>query len=172
MRKTRNDRLFYYCLTDGERIPIVDGNGCETGEHIIVYASAVSMFANVSPATGIAQEETFGNLETYDKVIVTHDMTCPIDENTVLFIDKEPDYGDPITIATQEETQSEQNDVNQPNGEEAVEEEEASEEEGAEGDDSTTNPTVYTPPLYDYAVTRVAKSLNCISIAVKKVSTS
>ena len=170
MRKTRNDRLFHYCLTDGERVPIIDGNGCETGEHTIVYASAVSMFANVSPATGMAQEETFGNLETYDKVIVTHDMTCPIDENTVLFVDKDPEYGSPITIATQEETQPEQNDVNQPNGEEAVEEEVTSEEET--GDDPAPTPTVYTPPLYDYAVKRVAKSLNCISIAVKKVSTS
>ena len=32
----------------------------------------------------------FGNLESYDKVLITDDMNCPIDENTVLFIDKEP----------------------------------------------------------------------------------
>lgn len=33
----------------------------------------------------------FGNLESYDKVLITDDMSCPIDENTVLFIDKEPE---------------------------------------------------------------------------------
>ena len=51
-------------------------------------------------------------------------MTCPIDENTVLFVDKEPEYD-------------------------------------ADG-----------TPIYDYFVRRVAKSLNCISIAIAKVKTS
>ena len=27
-------------------------------------------------------------------MIVTDDLSCPIDENTVLFIDKEPEYDD------------------------------------------------------------------------------
>ena len=36
----------------------------------------------------------FGNLESYDKVIITDDMDCPIDENTVLFIDKDPEFKD------------------------------------------------------------------------------
>ena len=34
----------------------------------------------------------FGNLESYDKVLITDDMSCPIDENTVLFVDKEPEF--------------------------------------------------------------------------------
>jgi hypothetical protein len=34
----------------------------------------------------------FGNLESYDKVLVTDDMSCPIDENTVLFVDSKPGY--------------------------------------------------------------------------------
>ena len=38
--------------------------------------------------------EQFGNFISYDKVIVTDDLTCPIDENTVLFIDKSPEYDD------------------------------------------------------------------------------
>ena len=50
------------------------------------------MRANVSAATGQSQVEQFGNLENYDKVVVTDDMTCPINENTVLFIDKEPAF--------------------------------------------------------------------------------
>ena len=29
--------------------------------------------------------------ENYDKVIVTDDMDCPIDENSVLFVDREPE---------------------------------------------------------------------------------
>lgn len=46
------------------------------------------MEANISPAAGYAQIQQFGQFISYDKVIITDDMTCPIDENAVLFIDK------------------------------------------------------------------------------------
>ena len=36
--------------------------------------------------------EQFGNFVSYDKVIITDDLKCPIDENTVLFLDKKPEY--------------------------------------------------------------------------------
>lgn len=54
------------------------------------------MEANISPATGNAQSEVFGSLTGYDRVIVTDDMTCPIDEQTVLFIDKVPEAQNPV----------------------------------------------------------------------------
>lgn len=57
----------------------------------LVYATPVAIRCNVSPASGQSQIETFGNLEAYDKIILTDDLHCPIDENTVLFIDHEPD---------------------------------------------------------------------------------
>lgn len=50
------------------------------------------MLANISPASGAAQVEQFGQFVSYDKVIVTDDMSCPISEDTVLFVDKEPEY--------------------------------------------------------------------------------
>lgn len=103
---------------------VVDGDGYETGEKSITYGEAVQMAANVSPATGQSSVEQFGKLERYDKVIVTDDLSCPIDENSVLFLDKAPEY-----------------------------------DEGGN-------------PLFDYTVTRVAKSLNSISIAVSKVKVS
>lgn len=87
----RNQRPFYYCLYK-EEIPILDDYGNETGQTIVVYDEAVEMMANISQATGQSNTEQFGNLENYDKVIVTDDLNCPIDENSVLFIDKEPEY--------------------------------------------------------------------------------
>lgn len=90
MRKTRNDRLFRYCLFS-DKIPLTDEYGNETGEYQVTYEEPVEMYANISPASGYAQTEQFGNLDSYDKVIVTRDMDCPIDENSVLFIDKEPE---------------------------------------------------------------------------------
>lgn len=87
----RNLTPVHYCLYF-ERIPLLDNDGYETGEYKVGYGEAVQLLCSVSPATGYAQAEMFGNLESYDKVLITDDMTCPIDENTVLFIDKAPEF--------------------------------------------------------------------------------
>ena len=87
----RNKRKFWYCLYTG-KTPLTDTYGNQTGEYRVTYSEPTAMYANVSPATGNAQTEQFGNLDNYDKVIVTTEMECPIDENSVLFIDKEPEH--------------------------------------------------------------------------------
>lgn len=89
----RNKRPFYYCLYKGE-IEILDEYGNLIGEKIVTYEDDVMEMANISTATGQSNTEQFGNLENYDKVIVIDDLDCPIDENSVLFIDKEPEYKD------------------------------------------------------------------------------
>lgn len=87
----RNKTTFWYLLYDRKE-PVVDEDGNETGEETVVYKEAAAFRANVSAATGSSQVEQFGALSGYDKVIVTDDTSCLIDENTVLFIDKEPAY--------------------------------------------------------------------------------
>ena len=141
----RNLRAFYYCLYS-DSTPILDENGNETGENIVTYSAPVQMLASISPATGQSNTEQFGNLDNYDKVIVTTDMNCPIDENSVLFIDKVPD-GTQVTTHTV-------------TGSNAL-----------YGSDLIVSDSVEVPK-YDYIVRRVAKSLNVISIAVRKVNVS
>lgn len=87
----RNKRQFHYCLFKGVA-PVVDDEGYETGDKLRSYAPPVTMRANISAASGTAQVEQFGQFISYDKVIVTDDMTCPIDEHSVLFIDKAPEF--------------------------------------------------------------------------------
>ena len=89
----RNQRPFWYCLYQGE-IPILDEYGNLSGESLVTYEDEVELSANISQATGQSNTEQFGNLENYDKVIVTDWIDCPIDENSVLFIDKEPEWKD------------------------------------------------------------------------------
>lgn len=93
----RNKQKCNYLLFDRSE-SILDEFGNETGESRIFYESPVELFANISPAGGTSQVEQFGNLTGYDKVIVTDDMNCPIDENTVLFVDKDVEFkdGDPL----------------------------------------------------------------------------
>ena len=87
----RNLQPIWYCLYRGKS-EAHDDEGYETGEKSVSYEKPVKLMCNVSPATGEAQIALFGSLESYDKVIVTDDMNCPIDENTVLFIDKAPNF--------------------------------------------------------------------------------
>lgn len=82
----RNNRLIQYQLYLG-KTPNVDADGFETGESTPTYGEAVSMEANISPATGYAQIEAFGTLDGYDHVIITHDMSCPINEESVVWYD-------------------------------------------------------------------------------------
>ena len=114
----RNKQPFWYALLDGET-QIYDGR-YRTGERKLTYTTPVKMFANISPANGIALEDVFGKDLQYDRSIVTCDMTCPITETSVLWIGIEP----------------------------------------------TSNGQAVP---YNYIVTRIAKGLNNIVYAVKKV---
>lgn len=87
----RNKRKFFYALFR-EKIAIKDEFGNDSGEYKVVYDSPIEMSANVSAATGEAQVEQFGNSLLYDKVIITDDTNCPIDEHSVLCIDTSPSY--------------------------------------------------------------------------------
>lgn len=118
----RNARPFYYSLFEGNML-IYDEYGNDTLETYASYSEPYKMVANISAATGQSSTEQFGNLDDYDKIIVTDWIDCPIDENSVLFVDKEPEFRDEI-------------------------------------------------PVYDYTVRRIAKSINSVSIAIKKVTVS
>ena len=126
----RNKRPVWYCLYLGETEQ-TDSDNNYTGEMATNYATPVKLNCNVSPATGQSDTEMFGNLTDYDRVIVTEWVDCPIDENSVLFVDKTP------------------TDVPVP------------------GSDPPA--TVKSTDGYNYIVRRVAKSINSVSIAIKKV---
>ena len=87
----RNKVSFWYCPFVRKE-PVVDEKGRKTGEQRVIYDAAVPVNANVSSAMGEAQEQVFGNLEAYDKVIVIEKPDFPMDENSVLFVDKAPAY--------------------------------------------------------------------------------
>ena len=87
----RNESTFWYALYKATA-EMQDVYGNDTGDPLVVYEDPVQMRAVISPANGWSDTRLFGNLESCDKVIVLYDMDCPIDENTVLCVDKEPTY--------------------------------------------------------------------------------
>lgn len=88
----RNQRRVWYCLNQG-RTPITDSNGNETGEYEVAYSEPKQLMANVTAASGSAEQEQFGIGIQYDKVLQVSGTTCPIDEHSLLFIDTEPPTG-------------------------------------------------------------------------------
>ena len=87
----RNKTEFYYALYD-KKIPVEDEYGNESGEYRVVYHSPRRFRANISAATGEAQTEQFGSFIQYDRVIITDELNCPINEHSVLCVDSPPTY--------------------------------------------------------------------------------
>ena len=84
----KNKTTFWYALYQGKE-PLYE-EGLRTGEEDIKYSEWKQYSANISPATGQAVVEQFGNSEQYDKIIVTADIDCEIDENTILCLGIDP----------------------------------------------------------------------------------
>lgn len=84
----RNEIEIWYALYEGN-VPILK-NGRLTGEKKQVYSAPVSLRANVSAAKGAADVEMFGIDTPYTKTITTCDISCPIAEDSALWIDADP----------------------------------------------------------------------------------
>ena len=95
----RNKRTIYYALYNGET-EAQDSSGNYTGEITISYDAPVAIKANVSPATGQSNQEMFGNLTDYDRVIITDDVSLLIDENSILWVDTTPPEDETVDHAT------------------------------------------------------------------------
>ena len=91
----RNKRAFSYALLAG-KLPLTDENGDYTGEYVLTYDRAVTPKANISPASGSATVELFGTVQDYDRVIIIDDMNCPINENSILWIDRAVEHPRPF----------------------------------------------------------------------------
>lgn len=147
----RNKSTFYYALRDWET-----EQTDEFDNQLVVYKPLRRMRAHISPASGTTAIEQFGYNIRYDKVIVTTEMDCPIDEDTVLIIDSAGD------LATLEDVSDDTWEMyaNDPMSRLELARHYQQEEDGT------------LTLLYDYVVKRVSKSLNNISYAVEKVKVS
>ena len=79
----RNRKSFYYALYSGKSKVYKDN--LYTGQETITYAAPVEAKMNISPSLGRAELESFCITEGYTHTIVTDDMSCPIDEKTIIW---------------------------------------------------------------------------------------
>lgn len=85
----RNKTKVYYALYSAST-PLYDEDGMETGEYTEGYGAQISAWMSVSANKGEASIEPFGTDLDYTKTVITDDMTCPIDESSHLWINKNP----------------------------------------------------------------------------------
>ncbi len=91
MRVVRRNRrpvayAFYQGVTD-----VVNEDGELTGEHEISYSEPVKALMNVSGGRGQADINLFGIGSSTMRTIVTEDLTTPFSEETVFWIETDPD---------------------------------------------------------------------------------
>ena len=79
----RNRQTIWYSLLN---VGVVEDEWGNT-EDIKTYGTPLSMDISVSGDKGEISQQAFGMDLDYDREMSTHDMTCPIDEYTHLWID-------------------------------------------------------------------------------------
>lgn len=87
----------YYALYTG-KTPKVDAQGYKTLEYEKHYSEAQPLWISVSASKGAAYSSPLGINLDYSKTLSTHDMDCPLTEESVLWIDREPydSNGNPV----------------------------------------------------------------------------
>lgn len=85
----RNKVPFYYALF--VRKEEVLKNGLYTGDWKNVYTEPVKTNMSVSPSKGVVKVEESGLATEYVRTIMTDDMECPFDVDTILWIGIEPE---------------------------------------------------------------------------------
>ena len=91
MRVVRRNRrpvayAFYQGVTD-----VVNEDGELTGEHGVTYSEPVKALMNVSGGRGQADINLFGIGSSTMRTIVTEDLETPFSEETVFWIETDPD---------------------------------------------------------------------------------
>ncbi len=83
----RNIKHFRYA-TYKNRTEIVDPYGNVTGYSQIEYNEPIETKGRISATRGRADVDLFGVNLIYSRTITVTDMNCPIDENTVLWVEE------------------------------------------------------------------------------------
>lgn len=86
-----NDGNIIYDEIDGERYPRIIAERAG-------YNKPVFFDANVSAGKGTAQEDVFGKDIDFTRTISTTDLTLPIDELSIVWIESEPKYLEDGTV--------------------------------------------------------------------------
>ena len=105
-----NKTTFWYSnLVNGENEPVLDEHGLMTGEWRQKYTTPKAIRAALSEsigmnnltAQGVAELRAYGITTNYTHRMITEDMNCPLDEESIIWYDTDPGddpYGTPYNF--------------------------------------------------------------------------
>lgn len=85
----RNEQVFYYAQYV-DKTEVLDDYGNATGTYTLNYGTPIQSRGNISAARGESSTMQFGDNARYDRVIVICDPKFPIDEQSILWIECNP----------------------------------------------------------------------------------
>lgn len=98
--QSNRQKIYYGELTG--YTDIVDSDGYKTGEKEKVYSTPLPFLIYVSPAKGENSWNPYGIGDEYSNVMSTNDRTCPIQEDSVLWVGIDPEIDETTGKATVE----------------------------------------------------------------------
>lgn len=91
----RNKRPVAFAFYDGVQ-ELTDEHGNYTGEYDVSYTEPVKTKMNVSGGRGQADIALFGLTQTFGRTATTEDLETPFNTETVMWIETDPDKGEPF----------------------------------------------------------------------------
>ena len=91
----RNKRPVAFAFYDGVQ-ELTDEYGNYTGEYDVSYTEPVKTKMNVSGGRGQADIALFGLTQTFGRTATTEDLDTPFNTETVMWIETDPDKGEPF----------------------------------------------------------------------------
>lgn len=87
MRNLRRNLSTVYFKQFLRNEELKDEWGNHTGSPVPVYGELQSARLCVGPGKGTTSDDMFGSTLDYDRAMTTADTRCPIDENSILWLD-------------------------------------------------------------------------------------
>ena len=91
----RNKRPVAFAFYDGVQ-ELTDEYGNYTGEYDVSYTEPAKTKMNVSGGRGQADIALFGLTQTFGRTATTEDLETPFNTETVMWIETDPDKGEPF----------------------------------------------------------------------------
>lgn len=146
---TKNQTLIWYAL----RNVSLEADEWGNTRDVTTYSSPQKIKISISANKGEVGAQTFGADLKYDREMVTHDMSCPIDEYTRLWIGEPVANRDITTVWTEGDTIY----IN---------------EKGSVVEADKGGFVISGTTAHNYEVAAVSRSLNCIRYAIRRVNVS
>lgn len=160
----RNQSKIWYAL----RNVISEKDEWGNTKNVTTYGSPIELKISVSANKGEAAAQAFGADLQYDREMVTHNMACPIDEYSRLWIDE-------ISIFAKDKVTSDGNSIVFDISGLKTSSENSTLKIESSALDAKENGEIVDVSVFkrhNYEVVAVSKSLNCIRYAIRRVNVS